>query len=107
VAVTIIRGNSDPQLAEFVSALDKYAVDHPNAEISLYRHGKYSIRVRIVDPEFAGQSKSRRHMVAWPYLASLPEETLSDLSSLILLTPDEKGTSFANLEFDDPIPSRL
>ena len=107
MAVTIARGAADSQLDEFVSALEKFQADHPNAEISLYRHGRYSVRVRIVDPGFAGESKTQRHRVAWPYLLGLPEETLSDLSSLLLLTPDEKGTSFANFEFDDPLPSRL
>ena len=81
--------------------------DHPSAEIGLYRHGKYSVRVRIVDPSFAGESKPQRHRVAWPYLVGLPEETLSDLSTLLLVTPDEKAFSFASMDFDDPLPSLL
>jgi hypothetical protein len=37
----------------------------------------------------------------------LPDEIQSDLSSLILLAPEETKKSFANLEFEDPIPSQL
>lgn len=107
MAVTITRGTTDPKLDEFVSALEKFQADHPSAEIGLYRHGKYSVRVRIVDPSFAGESKPQRHRVAWPYLVGLPEETLSDLSTLLLVTPDEKAFSFASMDFDDPLPSLL
>ena len=31
----------------------------------------------------------------------------SDISTLLLLTPDETNASFANFEFDDPVPSKL
>ena len=107
MAVKITRGTSDPKLAEFVGALENYQNDHPQAEIDLYRHGKYSVRVRIADPGFAGLNKSQRHRLAWPYVTAIPEETLSDLSSFLLLTPDEKSNSFASFEFDDPIPAVL
>lgn len=105
--VTIARGTTDPRLDEFVAALEKFQADYPDAEISLYRHGRYSVRVRIVAPAFAGRSKTERHRLAWPYVVGLPEETLSDLSSFLLLAPDEKASSFANFEFDDPLPSRF
>ena len=35
----------------------------------------------------------------------LPDEVQSDLSTVILLTPEETGMSFANFEFEDPVPS--
>jgi hypothetical protein len=107
MAIKITRGTSDPGLDQFIAALEKFQADHPDADISVYRYGKYLVRVRIVDPGFAGQSRSQRHRLAWPYFESLPEETLSDLSSLLLLTPDEVSKSFANSEFDDPIPAVL
>jgi len=31
----------------------------------------------------------------------------NDISTVLLLTPDETKASFANLEFDEPIPSKL
>ena len=66
-----------------------------------------SVRVRIIDPVFAGKTKVERSNKVWQYLNSLPDEVQSDLSTLILLTPEETKVSFANLEFDDPIPSSL
>src|SRR5689334_13282068 len=107
MSVNITRGGLDRGLEQFVSALEKFQSDHPNADISLYRHGKYSVRIRIVDQEFAGKSKSQRHRDAWPYLAEMSEDTLSDLSTLVLLTPDEKPNSIASLEFDDPVPAAI
>jgi hypothetical protein len=85
--------------------LTPYQEDHPQAEIVLYRQNSVSIRVRIIDPGFCGTTKHRRHTRAWRYLGKLPEETQSDISLLLLLTPDETTSSFANFEFDDPIPS--
>jgi hypothetical protein len=43
----------------------------------------------------------------WQYLGELPEEVQSDISTVLLLTPDETKKSFANFEFDDPIASKL
>jgi hypothetical protein len=40
-------------------------------------------------------------------LDTLPDEVQSNLSTVILLTPEETRMSFANLEFEDPIPSSL
>ena len=36
-----------------------------------------------------------------------PEDVQSDISLLLLLTPDETKASMVNFEFDDPLPSRL
>ena len=66
-----------------------------------------SIRVRIIDPDFAGVGLAERHDAVWKLSDPLPEEVLSHLSGLLLLTPAEKKTSFANVEFDHPIPSEL
>jgi stress-induced morphogen len=102
-----IRGHSDAIIDKIVEALAPYEIDHPHAAIELYRQNPVSVRIRIVDPEFSGKSKPQRSQDAWAYLEHLPEAVQSDISTVLLLTPDETKTSFANFEFDDPIPSKL
>ena len=107
MSIKIPRGNSDEVINHIIEALRAYEADHPHAQIDLYRQNSVSVRVRIIDPDFAGQSKIDRSKEAWKYLNSLPDEIQSDLSSLTLLAPEETTMSFANFEFEDPIPSRL
>ena len=107
MAINIPRGKSDEVIDRIIGALRPYEADHPQARIDLYRQNSVSVRVRIVDPDFAGQGKPQRSLQAWSYLEKLPEVEQGDISTVILLTPDETEMSFANLEFDDPIPSKL
>lgn len=105
--IDIPRGTSDGVIDRMTEALRAYEADHPNARIDLYRQNSVSVRVRIIDPDFVGRSRVDRHNEVWTYLDALPEDIQSDLSSLILLTPEETGMSFANFEFDDPVSSIL
>lgn len=107
MTINIPRGVSDGIIDRIIEALEAYGADHPDSQIDIYRQNSVSVRVRIIDPAFAGQSKVDRSKEAWKYLNSLPDEVQSDLSSLILLTPEETKMSFANLEFEDPVPSGL
>jgi hypothetical protein len=107
MSIRVPRGNSDAVISRIIEALRTYEADHPNAQIDLYRQNPVSVRVRIIDADLAGRSKIERSKEAWKYLISLPDEIQSDLSSLILRTPEETGMSSANLEFEDPIPSHL
>ncbi len=107
MSISIPRGKSDEVIDRIVEALRAYEADHPCAQIDLYRQNSVSVRVRIIDPAFAGQNKIERSKEAWKYLNSLPDEVQSDLSTVILLTPEETKRSFANFEFEDPIPSSL
>lgn len=107
MAINIPRGKSDETIEKIAEALRAYEADHPGAQIDLYRQNAVSVRVRIIDPGFGGQGKPQRHRVVWQYLANLPEEVQSDISTLLLLTPDETQMSFANFEFNDPVPSKL
>jgi stress-induced morphogen len=102
-----VRGTGDSFTDQVLDALGNYESLHPGAEIEVYRRNSVSIRVRIVDPEFLGISRSERHEIVWRFLEKLPEEVQSQVSLLLLLTPEETKTSFANLEFDNPIPSSL
>jgi stress-induced morphogen len=107
MAINIPRGTTDKTLEEIVGVLRNYEADHPEAKIDLYRQNPVSVRVRIIAPDFVGQNKVERNELVWRYLDKLSNDTQSDISALILLTPDETAKSFANLEFEDPVPSIL
>ena len=87
--------------------MEEYAAAHPNAQIEVKRQNSVSVRIRIIDPEFASKSRADREEEVWPALKDLPEETLSEVTVLLLLTEEEAEKSFASLDFDNPIRSRL
>ncbi len=105
MSIGIFRGTSDALLEQIVDALRGYEHDHPAAEIALYRQNQFSIRVRIIDPDFKSQDRVERNEMVWKYLERAPEEAQGDVSTLILLAPDEVKTSFSNMDFEDPLPS--
>lgn len=102
-----VRGTTDEIIDGIVKELERYQEDHPDAEVVIYRQNPVSVRVRIVDPDFVGQSKLERSDTVWEYLDQLDEEVQGDISTLLLLTPEELGKSFANFEFEHPSPSML
>jgi stress-induced morphogen len=105
---TITQGNSDAQVQALKAALDDYETQHSGADAALYRRNNGSIRLRVIDRRFAGMTKSRRHADVWDFLAArVPEDTLADVSLVLAVAPAELHTSFANFEFDHPVPSRL
>lgn len=83
----------------------QYAFLHPEAQIEVKRYNTVSVRVRIIDPDFAGLSKAERDSAIWAVLESLPEDTRAEISLLLLLTPQEARSSLMNLEFEDPTPT--
>jgi hypothetical protein len=107
MSINVPRGKSDETIELIMKSLRKYESDHPRSKIDLYRQSRVSIRIRIIDPDLAGRERSQRHERFWSYLNDLPEEVQSDISSVLLLTPEEAKGSFANMEFDDPVPSQL
>jgi len=98
---------NDAQMQQVLDSLAEYLDSHPNAQISARRQNSVSIRVRIIDDDFRGMDRVDREPAVWKLLKSLPEDILSDITMLLLLTPQEAERSLANLEFNDPIPSRL
>ncbi len=102
-----LRGESDRVIDQVLETLGEYERQHPDAQIEAYRRNPVSLRVRIVDPDFRGISRAERHEVIWALFEGLPEEVQSQISLLILLAPEETPVSFANFEFDNPIPSTL
>jgi hypothetical protein len=107
MAINIPRGKSDETIERIIEALRAFEADHPDAQIDIYRQNSVSVRVRVICASFAGETKVERSKKVWQYLNSLPDDVQSDLSTLILLTPEETKVSFANFEFDDPVPSNL
>jgi stress-induced morphogen len=102
-----VRGTSDKNIDALMKALANYEAKHPQAQIEAFRQGSYSIRIRVVDPDFKKIGKADRHDLIWDILDQLPEEVLSEISTILLLTPEEQKKSFANMEFDDPVPTTL
>jgi hypothetical protein len=84
-----------------------YRSQHPRAQVEAKRYNSVSVRVRIIDPDFAGHPMAARDDAVWAVLDSLPDDTRAEISLLLLLTPEEAKTSLMNLEFEDPTPSRL
>lgn len=107
MAFNIPRGRSDDYIEQIRQALATYEAEHPQARIDVYRQNSASIRVRIIDPDFAGSDRADRHDQVWSYLERLDEWTLNQITILLLLTPAETAESFANFEFEHPTPSRL
>lgn len=101
------HAGNDKHLKAFMQVLEKYQSRHQRAKIDAYRYGPYSIRIRIIDPDFAGVNRMDRHKIVWRFLDELSEETLNHLGLLVLLAPKEKKSSFASLEFDDPVASKV
>lgn len=107
MSVRIHHGPSDDVVDAIVAVLTPYAADHPAARIDVYRQNSVSIRVRVVDPDLADLARPDRHDELWRYLDPLPEDVQAEISMLLLLSPLEVHESFANVEFEDPLPSRL
>ena len=107
MAVKLRVKRPDPILRQIAAGLGEYADAHPGAVIEAYRQNSVSVRVRVVSPAFAGKSRAQREDEVWAALNDLPEEAVAEISLLLLLTPAEAMSSFANVEFDDPIPSKL
>ncbi len=101
------NNGADTQVQQIRDALSGYEVDHPKAQIEVRRQNSVSIRIRIIDPDFAGLDRVDREPAVWNVLKTLPDEVFANITMLLLLSPDETAGSFANREFEDPIPSRL
>ena len=97
------RGPVDPIMEGIAGAVREYTDANPDAEADIHRYSPVSVRVRIVDPAFRRKSRSERHRIVWPLLYELDEDTLGDLTMLLLLTPEEREASPANRDFDGPV----
>jgi hypothetical protein len=107
MAVKLRTKRPDPVLRQIIEVLKEYDARHPRAEVEAYRHNSVSVRIRVIDPDFRGKSRAEREDELWAALEHLPEEVVAEISLLLLLAPEEVKRSFANFEFDNPVPSQL
>ena len=98
----------DSSVQQLLDILARYDDQHPNAKIDAYRQNSASIRLRIIDPAFEAHDRVQREELIWEILGRLlPEEIQSQITLVLLLTPKEASFSFANFEFENPLPSNL
>jgi stress-induced morphogen len=95
-----ILGNADLVTESFAAILQTYADSHPSAVVLVYRDSPVAVRVRIIDPDFHGKTRSERHKAVWPILYNLDQDKLDELGMLLLITPEEKDGSTVNREFE-------
>jgi stress-induced morphogen len=99
---------SDGDVERIQRALEVgYGRSQRKAKIEVYRYNPGVIRIRIIDPDFAGANRVKREDLIWPILDKLPDETVEQVTLVLLLTPKEATNSHASFEFDNPIPSTL
>ncbi len=76
-----------------------------------YRFNSASIRVRVIDDRFEGKTIDEREALVLPLLNKLPKKTRDDVLLLLTLAPSEQTTrstqTLMNLEFEQPLPSRI
>lgn len=106
MAITI-RRTTDEYLEKIKERLAQYEAEHPQAAIDLYRQNPASVRIRIVDPDFAPMDRVERDNLVWRFLTGLDDSILWHITMLLLLTPEETEQSFANREFEHPTRSGL
>src|SRR5262249_54034422 len=92
---------------QIVEALKGYEFAHPKAEIEVYRQNSVSVRIRVIDAAFANKPRADREEEVWAALKGLPDDVVSEITLLLLFTQEEAKKSFANAEFENPIPSKL
>ncbi len=97
----------DQYVTAILQALEAYRKDHPRATFDAYRRNSASVRVRVIDSDFQGIDRVDRDDLVWKYLEPLPEDVQTEISMLVLVTPRERKTSLASVEFEYPSPSRL
>lgn len=106
--INMQRENEPDETLDCIAGrLAEYERQHPQASAVIYRQNPVSVRIRVIDPRFAGVDRIDREEEIWRHLEALPEEVLADVTMLLALTPAEADKSFANYEFEHPQPSRL
>jgi hypothetical protein len=99
------RADQDEQAIR--DSLSEHKKAHASAKIDIQRRNSVSIRIRISDPDSNGLDLVERDNQLWRIVEKLPEDVLSQISLLLLLTPKEAKKSLADLEFVRPVRSIL
>jgi len=103
MAFRIFSGVSDEVIDRIRDALRPFEVEHPEAQIDIYRYNSVCVRVRIIDPWFAGLDFLGRRELIGKWLESLDDDAYTEISMTVLLTPGEARRSFVNRKFEDPV----
>jgi hypothetical protein len=95
---------TDPKVQQVLDVLHReYNARHSKAKVDAYRYNKYSIRVRVLDPDLANIHLVDRSAMLWEILRkNLPKHVREQIDFFILLTPKEAKRSAMSKEFDDP-----
>ena len=99
--------DADTQVQHIVEVLKAYQMRHPRAKIDVRRRNVVSIRIQIIDPDFHGLDRLEREPEAWQILETLPDDVFTNITMLLLVTPEETSQSLASLEFENPLPSLM
>ena len=105
-----MRGPSadvDDGVRHCVAVLERYVTDRPGACAEVYRHGRYSIRIRVVWDGFRRTPAGSRIIPFLDTVKALPDEVISDIALVVLVTPQELGRGHLNEEFDNPYTPEL
>jgi stress-induced morphogen len=106
VAITI-RGEASETLLAFKEALSEFEKQHPHARIDLYQRNGLTVRVRVIDPCFAGLRRSERHDLVWEHLEKVPDDVVGRITMLVAVTQKELKDSYGNMEFEKMSPSLI
>ena len=91
-------------LAAIRGGLASYLRAHPGSEAEVYREGTHSVFARVVDPAFAGLSKSERADRVWNHLrGAVADEYLTELTSISKVCPGETSNG-TDVRFEDHRP---
>lgn len=78
-----------------------FHLDHPQAVIDVYRYNSACVRIRIIDPSFAGMEIQDREQMVWPILERLPDEIVGQISVLLTIPPEERDDWSLSRDFDE------
>jgi hypothetical protein len=98
---------NDAARRQIQDALATYARQHQEALIAVRRQNSVSLRIRIIDPDFRGLDRLKREDFVWELLDRLPNRIRSQITFVLLLTPEEQAESLLDQDFENPTPSRF
>ena len=101
------RPELDDGVRQCAKVLERFIGEHPTARAEMYRHGRYSLRLRVTWQGFHGVEVSQRQKLFFKYLTPLPGEVFADIALVVLSTPQEHNNSVGSDEFDNPAPTRV
>jgi hypothetical protein len=80
---------------------ERYAAGHPRASVMAYRPDGWSIRVRVIDPDFELPERTDRLAELFePIISELPFAVQERIGLVLPLTPEEASDSPTSAEFD-------